>query len=225
MKLKSFLMGPELQQYVAATWVREPDVLKRLRDETAAMPESGMQIGPEQGQLMFVLIKLLGAKNVLEVGTFTGYSSLAMALALPSDGKIVACDVSEEFTSMARRYWSDADVHHKIDLRIAPATESMTDLLAERGEGSFDLIFIDADKPNYDHYYELGLRHLRVGGAILVDNVFWGGDVADPSASDENSVKLRELNAKMSADARIDLAILPICDGLTIARKRAVDES
>lgn len=213
---KTVPMTDALYEYVLRSWSRESDLMKRLRQETAAMPEAGMQISPDQGQLMHVLAKLLGVRRYLEIGVFTGYSSLSVATALPHDGEVVACDVSEEFTAIARRYWQEAGVSDKIDLRIAPAQET----LAQLPSGSFDLAFIDADKPGYPAYFEECLRLVRKGGAILVDNVLWDGKVADDAVADESTVILREFNAKLHRDERVDLALIPIADGLSIARVR-----
>jgi caffeoyl-CoA O-methyltransferase len=189
--------------------------MSELREETALMPNAGMQIAPEQGQFMAMLTKILGVKRYLEVGVFTGYSSLSVALAMPPDGSVVACDVSEEFTSVARRYWERAGVSSRIKLIIAPATETLLSL-----EPGFDLMFIDADKVSYRHYYEAGLRLLRTGGVMLIDNVFWSGAVANPEHTDSDTEALRQLNAFIHSDDRVDLAILPIGDGLTMVRKR-----
>jgi predicted O-methyltransferase YrrM len=214
---KSFL--PEaLQDYVLANWLREPKILRSLREETAAHPRAGMQIPPDQGQLMQLVVRLTGAKRCLEVGVFTGYSSLSVALALPPDGEIVALDVSEEFTDVARRYWAEAGVSDRIQLRLAPALESLDALVAE-GQ-VFDLAFIDADKSNYLAYFEKALALLRPNGLILIDNVLWDGKVADPAADDEDTRALKELNTALHGDERIDLALLPIGDGVTVARKR-----
>ncbi|MGV3615802.1 MAG: O-methyltransferase [Fimbriimonas sp.] len=214
---KSFL--PEaLQDYALANWLREPTVLRSLRAETAAHPRAGMQIPPDQGQLMQLLVRLTGAKRCLEIGVFTGYSSLAVALALPPEGEIVALDVSEEFTDVARRYWAEAGVSDRIQLRLAPALESL-DALAAEGQ-VFDLAFIDADKSNYLAYFEKALALIRPNGLILIDNVLWDGKVADPAADDEDTRALKELNATLHDDERIDLALLPIGDGVTVARKR-----
>lgn len=179
-----------------------------------------MQIGPGQGQFLALLLKLLGARRVLEIGTFTGYSALWMALALPEDGKLIACDVSAAYTSIGRRSWQEAGVAHKIDLRIAPASETLRTLLAEGQAGSFDLAFIDADKEGYAGYYEQCLQLVRPGGLIAIDNVLWGGAVADDAAQDADTQALRALNARLHVDERIDLSLLPIGDGLTLARKR-----
>ena len=212
---KSFL--PEaLQDYALSHWLREPEILGRLREETAAHPRAGMQIPPDQGQLMQLLVRLTGAKRCLEIGVFTGYSSLAVALALPDDGEIVALDVSEEFTSVARRYWAEAGVDGKIHLHLAPALETLATLEAE----TFDLAFIDADKGNYLAYYEAALALLKPNGLILIDNVLWDGKVADPNALDEDTLALKTLNTALLKDDRIDLALMPIGDGVTVARKR-----
>jgi caffeoyl-CoA O-methyltransferase len=220
MLVKSFLLPEALQHYVAANWVHEPEPLSRLRVETSEMKNAGMQIGPDQGVLMGILAKLIGAKRYLEVGVFTGYSSTSVALALPEDGEVIACDVSEEFTSMARRYWAEAGVADKITLHLAPAAETLDWLLAE-GEGeTFDMAFIDADKPNYPAYYDRVLDLLRPNGLLLIDNVLWSGRVADPTVDDPDTVTLRELNAMIHEDPRVEACLIPIGDGLTIARKR-----
>jgi caffeoyl-CoA O-methyltransferase len=209
-----------LYQYILAVSSREDATLAKLREETARMPRAGMQISPEQGQFMALLVKLLGAKRTLEVGVFTGYSALAVAQALPADGRVVACDVSEEWTSVGRRYWEAAGVAAKIDLRLGPAAETLQGLLDDGQAGTFDFAFIDADKANYDRYYELALQLVRPGGLIAVDNVLWGGAVADPAEQDEDTRAIRVLNEKLHADARVDLSLLPLGDGLTLARKR-----
>lgn len=215
---KSFL--PEaLQDYVLDHWLREPEILRRLREETAAHPRAGMQIPPDQGQLMQLLVRLTGARRCLEIGVFTGYSSLAVALALPSDGEIVALDVSEEFTSVARRYWAEAGVSDRINLHLGPALETLDRLTGE----VFDLAFIDADKENYLAYFEKALALLRPNGLILIDNVLWDGKVADPAADDVDTRALKALNAALHADERIDLALIPIGDGVTVARKRSLE--
>jgi predicted O-methyltransferase YrrM len=212
-------MDDRLTAYLRAA-VREPQVLQDLRHHNADYPQGHMQICPEQGQLMALLVQLLGAKKILEVGVFTGYSSLAMALALPEDGRIIACDVSTESTDIARHYWQLAGVADKIDLHIAPALETLQALLANDATNSFDLAFIDADKANYPQYYELCLQLVRPGGAILIDNVLWYGRVADPAVTDNRTTILRELNQKIYQDDRVNIAMLPIGDGLTIACKR-----
>ena len=208
-----------LYDYLLAVSLREPTILTQLRQETAQMPRSIMQISPEQGQFMALLIKLIGAKKTLEVGVFTGYSSLVVALALPADGKIVACDVSEEYTSVARRYWQQAGVADKIDLHIAPALETLDKLLTAGEAGSFDFAFIDADKGNYDNYYERCLELIRPGGLIAIDNVLWSGKVAETEIQDNQTNKIRALNRKLHQDSRITLSLVPIADGLTLAMK------
>jgi predicted O-methyltransferase YrrM len=218
MSNKSIAMPDALYEYILENWLREPELLRELRAETAHMPNHGMQISPDQGQLMGVLARLIGAKTYLEVGVFTGYSSLSVALALPEDGKVVACDVSEEFTAVARRYWKKAGVEHKIDLKIAPAVETLDQLIHQ--SRSFDMAFIDADKPNYLNYYERCLRLVRPGGMILIDNVLWSGKVADPSDTDEQTEVIRGVNRMLHGDERVDLALIPIADGLTVARVR-----
>ena len=213
---RTLTLTDEIVDYVRRAGVREHPVLARLREETAPMPMSQMQIGPDQGAFMALLVRLIGARQILEIGTFTGYSSTAMALALPADGRIVCCDVSREWTDVARRAWTDAGVQDRVDLRIAPATET----LASLDDDSFDLAFIDADKPSYDAYYEGCLRVVRPGGLILLDNTLQGGRVADPSADDENVTAIRALNDKIAADERVDMVLLPLADGLTMARVR-----
>ena len=208
-----------LYDYLLSISLREPAILTQLRQETAQMPRSIMQISPEQGQFMALLVKLIGAKKTLEVGVFTGYSSLVVALALPADGKIVACDVSEEYTSVARRYWQEAGVADKIDLHIAPALETLDKLLTAGEAGTFDFAFIDADKGNYEHYYEQCLELIRPGGLIAIDNVLWSGKVADTEIQDNQTNKIRALNRKLHQDSRITLSLVPIADGLTLAMK------
>jgi predicted O-methyltransferase YrrM len=208
-----------LYDYLLSNSLREPAILTQLRQETAEMPRSIMQISPEQGQFMALLVKLIGAKKTLEVGVFTGYSSLVVALALPADGKIVACDVSEEYTSVARRYWQEAGVADKIDLHIAPALETLDKLLTAGETGTFDFAFIDADKGNYDNYYERCLELIRPGGLIAIDNVLWSGKVADTEIQDNQTNKIRDLNRKLHQDSRITLSLVPIADGLTLAMK------
>lgn len=213
-------MTDTLYEYLQGVAVRDLEILKRLREETQKLPQGGMQISPEQGQLMAFLIKLIGAKRALEVGTFTGYSSLCVALALPEDGKLVACDVSEEWTNVARRYWAEAGVADKIELKLAPGAQSLA-AMVEAGEGgSFDFAFIDADKSQYDTYYELSLKLLRPGGLMALDNVLRAGAVADPSRSDRDTEAIRALNVKIHADERVDMCLVPIGDGLTLVRKR-----
>ncbi len=209
-----------LYDYLLANSLREPAVLRRLREETAALPAANMQIAPEQGQFMALLVELIGARRTLEVGTFTGYSALVVALALPADGRVIACDVSEPYTAIARRYWAEAGVADKIELRLAPALETLDGLLAEGAAGGFDFIFIDADKGSYDTYYERALALLRPGGLIAVDNVLWSGAVADKSRQDADTRAIRALNAKLLGDRRVAISLVPIGDGLMLARKR-----
>ena len=220
MSRRTLSMTDALYDYLLAVSSREPEVLRRLREETARLPNAGMQIGPEQGQFMALLVQLLGARRTLELGVFTGYSSLAVALALPPDGRVVACDVSEEWTAIARRYWAEAGVARKIELRLGPALATLDALLADGQAGSFDFAFIDADKGNYDHYYERALRLVRPGGLIAIDNVLSGGRVADPAAQGESVAAIRALNAKLHHDERIALSLVPIGDGLTLALRR-----
>jgi predicted O-methyltransferase YrrM len=206
----------EVVDYVHRYGVREHPVLAALRERTAPLPQHNMQIGPDQGAFMALLVRLMGVGRILEIGTFTGYSSTAMALALPADGRITCCDVSREWTDIARQAWADAGIADKVELRLAPATET----LATLEDDSFDLAFIDADKPNYDAYYEGCLRVVRPGGLILIDNVLWSGDVADPSVDNDNVRAIRVLNEKIAGDERIDHVLLPLADGLTMARVR-----
>jgi predicted O-methyltransferase YrrM len=220
MSNRTLYLDDRLHRYLLSVSLREPDVLRRLREETAGMPEHNLQIAPEQGQFMAMLVQLSGARQALEIGTFTGYSSLVMALAMPNDGRIVCCDTSVEYTDVARRYWEEAGVAAKIDLRIAPALETLDKLIDDPDEGQFDFAFIDADKTNNDNYYERCLKLLKPGGLISFDNTLWDGKVADPSERDEDTESLRALNRKLLADDRIDLSLVPIGDGLTLCRKR-----
>jgi predicted O-methyltransferase YrrM len=216
MSNRTLNLSDEVVAYVHRFGVREHPVLAALRKRTAPMPEHNMQIGPDQGAFMALLVRLIGATRVLEIGTFTGYSSTAMALALPPDGRIICCDVSREWTDIARQAWTDAGVAHKVELRLAPATET----LATLDDDSIDLAFIDADKPSYDAYYEGCLRVVRPGGVILIDNVLWSGKVADPAVDSPNVRAIRELNEKIATDERVDHVLLPLADGLTLARVR-----
>lgn len=217
-----------LYEYMLSVSLREHAVLTELREETAKDPNAIMQIPPEQGQFMALLVKMLGARKTLEIGTYTGYSALSVALALPDDGVVVACDSHVEWTNVARRFWKKAGVDHKIDLRIAPALETLDALLDEGQAGGFDLAFIDADKINYDGYYERSLQLIRPGGLIVLDNVFLFGSVADPDTLDEkmrerisptNISAMQALNKKILADTRVDISMLQVADGLTLARK------
>jgi predicted O-methyltransferase YrrM len=214
------VLNDAVYDYLLAVSLREPPLLARLREETAALPRAMMQISPEQGQFMALLAELIGARRVLEVGTFTGYSALVVALALPADGRLLTCDVNEQTTAIARRYWDEAGVADKIDLRLGPAVETLDALLADGGAGSFDMAFVDADKTNYDAYYERALALLRQGGLMLVDNVLWGGAVAEPDHEDEDTDAIRALNAKIHGDERVSLSLLPVSDGITLVRKR-----
>jgi predicted O-methyltransferase YrrM len=220
MSVATLAMTEALYGYLLRTTLREPLVLQRLREETAKLPSGQMQISPEQGQLMGLLLELMGARRVLEVGTFTGYSSTAMALALPADGTLVACDLSEEWTNVARRYWREAGVESKIELRLGPARATLDTLIEAGQAGSFDFAFIDADKTAYDDYYERSLTLLRSGGLLAVDNALWSGAVADDTDQRENTRAIRALNAKIAADARVSSSLVPIGDGLHLARKR-----
>ena len=210
----------DLAEYVRSVTLREPDLLRRLRDETAAHPEAQCQITPEQGQFMGLLVRLIHARKTLEVGVFTGYSSLSVALALPADGKVVACDVSPEFTAVARRYWKEAGVDGKIELRLAPALQSLDALIAEGQAGTFDFAFIDADKENYHTYFERALVLVRPGGVITVDNVLWHGKVIDPQVNDTDTLAIREFNRRLHTDQRIWISMVTIADGLTVAMKK-----
>ncbi len=221
MSIQSIGLSDPLYQYLIANSVHEPEILTQLRLETARHPLANMQISPEQGQLMGLLVKLIGAKKCLEVGVFTGYSSLVVALNLPDDGRSIACDISDEFTSIARKYWQQAGVSHKIDLRIAPALVTLDRLIADGETDTFDFAFIDADKNNYAAYYDRCLQLVRPGGLILVDNVLWYGRVADPSMNaDKRTQAIKALNQQIYHDDRVQISLIPIGDGLTIARKK-----
>lgn len=209
----------ELYQYILNHSVREPELFARLRVETAELPQSMMQISPDQGQFMRLLVELIGAKKTLEVGTFTGYSALSVASALPEDGMVYACDVSEEWTSIGRKYWVEAGVDHKITLTIAPAADTLAGLIADGHSGTFDFAFIDADKSNYDTYYEHALTLLRSGGLIAVDNVLWGGSVNNPDKTDDDTMALKAINKKLHSDDRVNISMVTIGDGLFLARK------
>lgn len=222
MTYKCIALNEGLYQYLSAVSLREPELLRRLREETAILPKAGMQIAPDQGQFMALLAKLAGAVKALEIGVFTGYSSLSLALTLPAHGRITAFDISAEWTAMARRYWALAGVADKVDLRLGPAIDGLDALLASgQAEETYDLAFIDADKGNYEGYYERALRLLRPGGLLLIDNTLWGGRVADAAADDENTAAIRALNLKIHADPRVDVSLLPVADGLTLALKRS----
>src|SRR3954447_17052988 len=216
---RTLSLSDALHAYLVEHSVREPEVLRRLRAETARDSMSMMQISPEQGQFMQLLVRLMGARQCLEIGVFTGYSSLAIALALPTDGRIAACDVSEQWTAIARKYWKEAGVAEKIQLYIAPALTTLDKLIASGQTGQFDFVFIDADKVNYVTYYERALVLARTGGLIAIDNTLWGGQVADPASQSEDTQAIRRLNEKLRSDSRVQISLLPIGDGLTLALK------
>lgn len=219
MSIKTINLTSDLYAYLQKNSLREPEVLKALRIETQRLTGAGMQISPEQGQFMALLIELLQAKKTLDIGTFTGYSALAVALTLPPQGKVVTCDINAECTTIAKKFWQQAGVMNKIDLRLAPALQTIDDLLIKE-EGTFDFIFIDADKKNYAQYYEKSLALLRTGGLITIDNVLWGGNVADPYITDAQTQAIRALNERLLKDERVSISMLPVGDGLTLARKR-----
>jgi predicted O-methyltransferase YrrM len=220
MSRRTWGIDEQVRKYLLDHSLREPPVAAELRAATAQRPYAGMQISPEQGQLMALLVQAIGARRAIEIGTFTGYSALWVALALPADGRLVCCDVSAEWTAVGKPYWKKAGVAGKIDLRIAPAMETLDGLLADGGAGTYDFAFIDADKTGYDRYYERCLVLLRPGGLIGIDNVLWGGDVADPKKRSADTLALRALNKKLHGDARVLLSMLPVGDGLTLALKR-----
>ena len=217
---KSIGLSDDLHEYLLSVSLRESAVMAELREETAEHPKSQMQIAPEQAQFFQLLVQLIGARRTLEIGVFTGYSALAVAEVLPPNGELVACDVSEDYTQVARRYWKRAGVDHKIDLRIAPAAETLQALLDDGQAGTFDFSFIDADKESYDTYYERSLRLLRPGGVIALDNVFRDGRVTGERSDDESVRAIQALNEKIHDDDRVDLSVLPLADGVTLAMKR-----
>ncbi|MDP6788318.1 MAG: class I SAM-dependent methyltransferase [Rhodospirillales bacterium] len=221
MTKQSIGLDDNLYAYLLDVSLRESDVARRLRQETAGMAKARMQIAPEQGQFMALLVELIGARKALEVGTFTGYSALCVAMALPSGGRLVACDVNEEWTAIGERYWKEAGVSDKIELRLAPAIETLDALIAAGEEGTFDFAFIDAHKPEYEDYFERALTLLRPGGLACVDNVLWRGRVVDPAKMDgEDTQAIMAFNRKILDDERVSLSMVPIGDGLTLARKR-----
>ena len=213
-------IGPELAAYIRSVSLREPDLLRRLREETAPRADAGLQLSPEQGQFLGMLVRLMGARRALEVGVFTGLSSLHVALAMPPEGRLIACDVDAASAAIARRYWREAGVADKIELRLAPAIDTLDALLGEGAAGSFDFAFVDADKENYGRYYERVLKLLRPGGLTAFDNVLWHGRVIDDAAQDEDTRAIREFNAKLHVDERVWLSLAPIGDGITLALKR-----
>ena len=220
MSNRTIALTDPLYEYLLSVSLREPALLAELRAEMAGHPDVQMQIAPEQGQFMALLVRLIGARRCLEIGVFTGYSSLATALALPADGRLVACDVSEEWTAIARRYWRRAGVEHKIDLRLAPALDTLDALLASGAAATFDFVFLDGDKGNYPAYYERIYMLLRTGGLLAIDNTLWSGRLLDPRERDPETEGIRRLNEQLHRDARIDLSLLPLADGLTLALKR-----
>lgn len=220
MTVRLLEITPKLYDYMLSVSSRETKLMARLREETAKMPGAGMQIPPMQGQFLAFLVSLIGARRGIEIGTFTGYSALWVASALPTDGKLICCDVNEKTTAVARRYWKEAGVDRKIELRLAPALDTLKALLASNGAGTFDYVFIDADKENYDAYYERALELVRIGGLVVFDNMLWGGAVADGRKRDTDTLALKALNDKLHNDKRIDLSLLYIGDGVTLARKR-----
>ncbi|MEM8831063.1 MAG: class I SAM-dependent methyltransferase [Cyanobacteria bacterium P01_G01_bin.19] len=217
---KSLGLDSQLYEYLLSISLREAEILTKLRHETDRHRGKIMQISPDQGQFMAMLVKLLGAKKTLDIGVFTGYSSLVVALALPEDGIVVACDRDPSATEIARRYWQEANVEHKIDFHLAPALETLDNLIADGAAGSFDFAFIDADKRNYGNYYERCLTLLRHGGIVAIDNVLWSGRVVDSENLDKRTIAIREFNQKVYGDKRVDVSTLSIADGLTLARKR-----
>jgi predicted O-methyltransferase YrrM len=220
MPAEDLTISDHLWEYMRRVTLREPEVLRRLREETASDPRASSQISPEQGQFMALLIHLMGARRTIEVGVYTGYSSLSVALALPEDGRIIACDINEPWTTVARRYWREAGVERKIDLRLGPALKTLDDLIASGQGNRFDFVFIDADKPNYANYYERALVLLRPGGLIAVDNVLWYGRVIDSKVRDADTRAIRAFNEQLKGDERVWLSMLPMRDGLTLACKK-----
>jgi caffeoyl-CoA O-methyltransferase len=216
------LLPEDVERYVEQLSLdaRDGDVERRVRAETAKLPNAGMQIGPDQAALLALLARTIGARRALEIGTYTGYSALAVAQALPPDGRLVCCDVSDEWTRIARRYWREAGLAERIELRLAPAAETLADLARDPGPDSFDFAFVDADKTGYDHYYERCLALVRPGGLIAFDNTLWSGAVADPARDDDDTKALRALNRKAHADARVDACLLTVGDGVLLVRRR-----
>jgi predicted O-methyltransferase YrrM len=210
----------QLSEYIRRHWLRPTPIFERLQAETAQTPNPSMQTAAEQGQFLQFLVRLMGARRALEIGVFTGHSSLAVALAMPPDGRIIACDVSDHWTSIARRYWREAGVEHKVDLRLGPALATLDQLLAEGAAGTFDFAFIDADKMNNANYYERALQLVRPGGVIAIDNVLWHGRIADESVQDEETQAMRAFNLALHGDERIWLTLVPLGDALTLALKK-----
>ena len=219
MSIRNFYLDENIYEYILNNSLRDLPILKKLRDETRKMPDGRMQISSDQGQFMGFLVKLTNTKKIIEVGTFTGYSSLVMALALPENGQILSCDISEEYAAVARRFWQEAGVSNKIQLLLGLAEETLVELIQNGEAGTFDMAFIDADKVNYKIYYENCLDLLRPGGLILIDNVLWSGKTANPDETDDDTVAIRELNLFVHKDKCVDLSLLPVGDGLTLALK------
>ncbi len=219
MSIRNFYLDENIYEYILNNSLRDLPILKKLRDETRKMPDGRMQISSDQGQFMGLLVKLTNTKKIIEVGTFTCYSSLVMALALPENGQILSCDISEEYAAVARRFWQEAGVSNKIQLLLGLAEETLVELIQNGEAGTFDMAFIDADKVNYKIYYENCLDLLRPGGLILIDNVLWSGKTANPDETDDDTEAIRELNLSVYNDKRVDLSMLPVGDGLTLARK------
>jgi predicted O-methyltransferase YrrM len=220
---KRSLMPDSIEQYVSHVITPESPLQQRLRAETTRLPQAGMQIGPDQGRLLALLVHLVGARRALEIGTFTGYSALTVATALPVDGKLIACDISAEWTRIARRYWEEAGVSGRIELRLGPARDTLAGLIRDGAAGSFEFAFIDADKMEYDTYYEACLTLLRPGGLIALDNMLWSGAVADPRVHDPDTSALRALNLKIREDGRVESCLLTVGDGVMLARKRPAE--
>jgi predicted O-methyltransferase YrrM len=221
MSTKTFTLSDSLHRYLLSVSLRDDPLRRRLREETARDDMARMQSAPEQGQLMALLVKLIGARKALDIGVYTGYSALCVAAALPSNGRLVACDINETWTAVAQRYWKEAGVRERIELRLAPALQTLDALIAGGESGSFDFVFIDADKENYGNYYERALTLLRPGGLIAVDNTLWSGQVADPAVQDADTRAIRAFNEALHRDQRVDISLIPIADGLTLALKRA----
>jgi caffeoyl-CoA O-methyltransferase len=219
MSKSTLFLNERVYNYLLSISLRENDLLRQLREETAKERSSNMQISPEQGQFMALLVRLMAANKALEIGTYTGYSSLCIALAMPQHGRLTCCDTSAQWTATARRYWDQAAIAHKIDLRLAPALDTLDGLLAEGHEGEFDFAFIDADKQNYLNYYERCLQLLRTGGVIAVDNTLWDGAVADPDNLNSDTLAIRDFNRRLYEDDRVSLSLVPIGDGLTLGLK------
>jgi predicted O-methyltransferase YrrM len=214
-----FVSNPRIEDYVCAH-ARESETARKLRAETAKLPQAGMQVGIDEAAFLALLVRSSGAKRCLEIGTFTGYSALAIAAALPSEGRLICCDISEEWTAIARRHWGAAGVAGRIDLRIAPASDTLNSLITRGGSGSYDFAFIDADKTGYDGYYEACLKLLKPGGVVALDNMLWSGRVADPDHHDADTDAIRALNKKIHSDNRVDAVLLTIGDGVMVARKK-----